>query len=112
MGSNGCVLVRVRSRRVCFSKFGEVLVEVASVLVEIEDQCKPRPRRQPRVEQRPGIRLEMSLSGSGNKEFPFTVAMYDKQRVGEQKGKGFKSARNVPSSSGFLCSALRKVNYS
>jgi hypothetical protein len=36
---------------------------------------------------RPGIRVEMSLRGLGRKEFPFTVAMYDGQRVGGQKGK-------------------------
>ena len=40
-----------------------------------------------RIEERPGIRVEMPLRGLGRKEFPFTVAMYDGQRVEEQKGR-------------------------
>jgi hypothetical protein len=61
-------------------------------------------RASARVEERPGIRVEMSLGGLGRKEFPFTVAMYDGQRVGGQNVR-LQSTRNAPSSSGFsvLC---------
>jgi hypothetical protein len=56
--------------------------------LEIEDLCKAKTKTSTRGGVEAGHPTEMSLTGLGKKKFPFTVARYDEQRVGEQKGKG------------------------